>query len=110
MADPVRPRSNDNARRIDVLGAGLGTQVLSASITFAVAMVLLSLGGRWLDRQWGTHPLFIILGAASAFVGGFAYLLKQLAPDMLSGAPPTGTTNSRDTDSERDHDDPDHEP
>ena len=43
------------------------SQYVGAGIQLAVSIFLFLLGGNWLDQQWGTSPLFLILGV---FVGG----------------------------------------
>lgn len=80
-----------------VEGADRGTRVIGASLTFVVAVVAMAYGGRWLDTKSGTAPLFLIVGALWGFVGGFLYLLKHLAPDMLPGARPKGAGTGGDS-------------
>lgn len=45
------------------------SQYAGAGIQLAVSIFLCLLGGNWLDQQWGTSPLFLILGV---FLGGGA--------------------------------------
>ena len=52
-------------------GYGKGYALLTVSLTFALAVVLSLLGGMWLDRRFGTAPLFLLLGLAFGLgVGG----------------------------------------
>lgn len=41
---------------------GEGYAMVSVGITFAVALAAFTLGGFWLDKRFGTIPLFTILG------------------------------------------------
>ena len=61
--------------------AGLGLQ-------FAASVLVLALGGYWLDRRMGTLPLFLIVGVLLGFIGGTVAIVKQVPP-------PTGS-RSRD--------------
>ena len=55
--------------------AGIGLQ-------FAVSIVLFVFAGQWLDRRFGTGPLFLILGAFSGAGGSFYSMYRKL---MASG-------------------------
>jgi F0F1-type ATP synthase assembly protein I len=103
-ADRGSPSSH--AKSIAV-GADRGTRVLTASITFALAVALATYGGVKLDEWAGTTPLFLIVGVAWGFFGGFFYLLKQLAPDLLPGARPAdrGDANDQVTSRSKDSED-----
>ena len=52
-------------------------------MTFAVTATLFGLGGYWLDREFGTVPLFLLIGLFVGFIGGFVHLLSVVAPDLL---------------------------
>lgn len=59
------PRPPGNARREPNPWSlvGLGFE-------FAGMLVLLTLGGWWLDERWGTGPLFMLIGLAIGLIGG----------------------------------------
>ena len=85
-SDTENPREvPDSGPRGNAVTAGFGggSQVLSASLTFALAVAGMTLVGHWLDGRLGTTPLFLLAGALWAFAAGFIYLLKQLAPAAL---------------------------
>ena len=56
--DPKRP--TEDREQSPLALAGLGAQFFAALLIFAY-------GGLWLDRRFGTAPLFLLLGV---FVGG----------------------------------------
>ena len=60
-----------------------GTDAIAAALTFAVAVGLFTGGGWWLDRQLGTLPVFLIVGALLGLAGGFLHVVRKLAPDLL---------------------------
>jgi F0F1-type ATP synthase assembly protein I len=47
-------------------------------ILFAGALVGGSYGGQWLDRRFGTAPVFLYLGVALGAIGGMTALYRQL--------------------------------
>lgn len=51
--------------------AGLG-------LTMGAAIALFALGGNWLDGRLGTRPLFVLLGVAIGFAGGFWSMYARL--------------------------------
>ena len=53
-------------------------QYAGAGIQLAVSIFLCLLGGNWLDRHWGTTPLFLILGTFLGAGAGFYNLYKIL--------------------------------
>lgn len=58
-------------------GMGAGHSLLSVALTFAVTLAGSLVGGLWLDRRWGTTPLFLLLGLAFGLgIGGFWFWLK----------------------------------
>jgi F0F1-type ATP synthase assembly protein I len=62
----------------------LGAQAWAASFTFAVAVALFTLAGVWLDAQFGTRFVFLIVGFLLGTVGGFLHLISRLAPQYLA--------------------------
>ena len=57
-----------------------------AGITFALILVLFTLGGWWLDGKLGTSPLWVLLGFACGSVGGFIHLVEKVSPGTLFGS------------------------
>jgi len=53
----VKRPEDDTSREM-----GEGYALMTAGITFAVAVALFVVGGIWLDHRLGTLPLFTILG------------------------------------------------
>lgn len=54
------------------------SQYVGAGIQLAVSVFLCLLGGNWLDQQWGTSPLFLIIGVFVGGGAGFYNLVKML--------------------------------
>jgi ATP synthase protein I len=63
-----------------------------AGLQFFAAVTLFTLAGHWLDRQLGTTPLFILLGLALGFGGGFYSLYREL---FVEKAPKTPSRRER---------------
>jgi F0F1-type ATP synthase assembly protein I len=61
-------RGSDYARY-----AGLGLQ-------FGLTVVLLALGGYWLDTRAGTLPLFLLVGVFLGFLGATISLVRHVPP------------------------------
>jgi F0F1-type ATP synthase assembly protein I len=55
-----------------------GNDFAGAGIQFAVALVLSVILGSWLDKRYGTGPLFILLGLAVGGGGGFYSLYRKV--------------------------------
>ena len=72
-SDPLGP-SRELSRQATPLGA---------SMTLIVVVVLFTLGGRWLDDQWGTSPLCLLIGFFLGALGGFIHLVNAVAPELL---------------------------
>ncbi len=51
---------------------------IQAGLTLALSVVLLTLGGRWLDTQLGTSPLFLIVGALWGAGGGTWWMILRV--------------------------------
>ena len=58
--------------------AGVGVQ-------FALTILILTLGGIWLDDRLGTGPLFTVVGLLLAFVGATYSLVRQVLGPGKSG-------------------------
>ncbi len=56
-------------------GLALGLQL---GLSFALPLVGLGLGGRWLDRVLGAFPLFFLLGMLSASILGFVLVAHSV--------------------------------
>jgi len=60
--------------------------LLNLGWVFVATMVLTVFGGLWLDRRFGTAPLFILLGVFLGFAAnGYSF---YVALRKLNGAPP----------------------
>lgn len=66
-------RSKDEPRFSGWIDVGI-----QAGLTLALSVVLLTLGGRWLDGQFGTSPLFLIVGALWGAVGGTWWVVLRV--------------------------------
>lgn len=49
-----------------------------AGIQFAAALLVGLYGGQWLDRRFGTAPVFLYVGVATGAIGGMTALYRQL--------------------------------
>ena len=49
-----------------------------AGIQLAVALIGGLYGGQWLDRRFGTAPVFLYVGVAVGAIGGMTALYRQL--------------------------------
>ena len=56
-----------------------GNDFAGAGIQFAVALVLFVFLGNWLDKRFGSSPLFILLGVLVGGGGGFYSLYRKVA-------------------------------
>lgn len=59
-------------------GYGKGYALITVSLTFALAVVVSILGGRWLDRRLGTAPLFLLLGLAFGLGVGATWAWQRI--------------------------------
>lgn len=55
-----------------------GNDFAGAGIQFAAALVLFVFLGSWLDKRFGTAPLFILLGVFVGGGGGFYSLYRKV--------------------------------
>ncbi|MCB2210996.1 AtpZ/AtpI family protein [bacterium] len=51
---------------------------IQAGLTLALSVVLFTLGGRWLDAQLGTSPLFLIVGTLWGAGGGTWWVILRV--------------------------------
>jgi ATP synthase protein I len=49
-----------------------------AGLQFAAALIVGLYGGQWLDRRFGTAPVFLYCGVAAGAIGGMTALYRQL--------------------------------
>ena len=59
------------------------TAYAGAGLTLTASVVLFGVGGYFLDRQFGTLPLFLVVGTVLGMVGGFIHLFQVVAPGLL---------------------------
>ena len=59
-------------------GGGGGLRLAGAGLQFALTLVAALYGGQWLDRRFGTAPVFLYLGVALGALGGMVALYRQL--------------------------------
>lgn len=57
---------------------GNGLRMAGAGIQFAAALLVGLYGGQWLDRRFGTAPVFLYVGVATGAIGGMTALYRQL--------------------------------
>ncbi len=55
-----------------------GNDFAGAGIQFAVTLVLFIFLGSWLDKRYGTSPLFILAGVVVGGGGGFYSLYRKV--------------------------------
>jgi len=55
-----------------------GLRLAGAGIQLAAALIGGLYGGQWLDRRFGTAPVFLYVGVAIGAIGGFIALYRQL--------------------------------
>lgn len=55
--------------------AGLGLQ-------FALAILLFTFAGQWLDRRLGTEPWLLLVGVFAGAGGGFYSIYRRLMADL----------------------------
>ncbi len=56
-----------------------GNDFAGAGIQFAAALVLFIFLGGWLDKRYGTSPLFILVGALVGGGGSFYSLYRKIS-------------------------------
>ena len=66
MTDSEPPGTRDGPGTFGGLSAG---KFAGVGIQFAASLVLFLLAGQWVDRKFGTSPVFVLVGV---FVGGGA--------------------------------------
>ncbi len=56
-----------------------GNDFAGAGIQFAASLVLFIFLGSWLDKRYGTSPLFILIGALVGGGGSFYSLYRKIS-------------------------------
>jgi F0F1-type ATP synthase assembly protein I len=79
---PRRPRSLVVGMSNSKQQHGNGTRALGAGLTLAASVGLFAYAGLWLDTQFGTRPLCLLLCTCCGIVGGILHLIRVLAPDQ----------------------------
>lgn len=82
---PTANQKPDGGR--DTLGGRMDRMARHAGVgaQFAATLVIMTLGGLWLDKRLGTVPLFLILGMLAGFLGATLALLRQVSPAGKAG-------------------------
>ena len=55
-----------------------GLRLAGSGLQLAATLIGGSYGGQWLDRRFGTAPVFLYLCVAAGAIGGFTVLYRQL--------------------------------
>ena len=55
-----------------------GLRMAGAGIQLAGALIGGLYAGQWLDRRFGTAPVFLYVGVAAGAIGGMTALVRQL--------------------------------
>ena len=63
-------------------GDGSLARYAGIGIQFAVAIVLFLYAGQWLDRKFGTSPIFLILGVFLGAGAAFYNMYRKLMEDQ----------------------------
>lgn len=53
-------------------------RLAGAGLQLALTLVVALYGGQWLDRRFGTAPVFLYVGVALGAIGGMMALYRQL--------------------------------
>lgn len=84
-----------------VSGMSQGQRAFAAAMTMAVTVGLFAFGGIWLDKRFGTKPLFLLLLVLSGLVGGVLHLIWAVAPEMWPFGKPAEKEEQDDGPSDR---------
>ncbi len=68
---PAQPNGDDEQRRLGSAAAGAGMQ-------FVVSILVFVYAGQWLDRKFGTDPLWLLVGLFLGAGGSFVSLYRRL--------------------------------
>ena len=55
-----------------------GLRLAGAGFQFAAVLIAGLYGGQWLDRRFGSAPVFLYCGVAAGAIGGMTTLYRQL--------------------------------
>lgn len=84
MSEPTKPAIKPLAQALS-LAWELG-------YTIAVPLVVFALGGRLLDRAWGTSPWLLLTGVLLSIAISTALVLRKMQSIMAAAQPPEPTT------------------
>lgn len=74
--------SEDEQRRLGTAAAGAGMQ-------FVVSILVFVYVGQWLDRKFGTEPLWLLVGLFGGAGGSFLSLYRRLMAAQSKPRPPS---------------------
>jgi F0F1-type ATP synthase assembly protein I len=72
------PRPRDPTTRRDSAKPLATSTYAGVGIQFAIAVVLFAFAGIWLDRRFGSSPLFVLLGVFLGAAGAFYSMYRKL--------------------------------
>ena len=78
MSDPSDTGGREKQRRKALTSYSQAGTYIGSGFQFAGTMVAGLFGGRWLDEQLSTTPLFLVSGILLGAVAGFYHLYKTL--------------------------------
>ena len=81
---PLKPEPGSENPTPNPVSAGAGAAA-GMGLTFAISVVMFLLAGQWIDRKFGTEPLFLIVfvfaGAGASFYSIYRKLTEQQRRD-----------------------------
>lgn len=65
------------------MGRAMGEAMMWVSkiTSSCIAMVLPGIGGMWLDKKFGTTPIFALILLVFGMIGGLYLLIKAVTPE-----------------------------
>ena len=79
--EPSPHRVDETAPKTSGAGSSIGAYA-GLGLQFAVSIVLFVYLGQWLDRRFGTSPLFLLLGLFVGAGGSFYAMVRRLNADQ----------------------------
>lgn len=81
---PLKPEPGSENPAPKPVSAGAGAAA-GMGLTFAISVLMFLLAGQWIDRKFGTEPLFLIVfvfvGAGASFYSIYRKLTAQQRDD-----------------------------